>query len=206
MRRFPALTTRDSGRAPYAIALVVIAWLGQPARAAIPAPQVPGDIRVPEGNVLFLATEAVGTQNYICLPSGSGFAWTFVGPQATLFNAREAQITTHFLSPNPDEGGTPRATWQSSLDTSAVWAQAIVSSTDPNFVEPGAIPWLLLQVVGSQAGPNGGLLLTRTTYIQRVNTSGGVMPPTGCAEAADTGRRAFVPYGANYLFWRRQLR
>jgi hypothetical protein len=27
----------------------------------------------------------IGTQNYICLPSGAGFARTLFGPQATLF-------------------------------------------------------------------------------------------------------------------------
>jgi hypothetical protein len=49
----------------------------------------------------------IGTQDYICLPSG----WTFFGPQATLFNERDEQIITHFLSPNPFEPGTPpRAT------------------------------------------------------------------------------------------------
>ena len=28
-------------------------------------------------------------------------------PQATLFNDDDKQITTHVLSPNPDEGGRP---------------------------------------------------------------------------------------------------
>jgi len=69
------------------------------------------------------------------------------GPQATLFNEHGQQVITHFLSPNPDEAGTARATWQHSRDTSAVWARAIASSSDPAFVAPGAIPWLLLELV-----------------------------------------------------------
>ena len=50
----------------------------------------------------------------------------------------------------------PRATWQDSRNTSAVWAKAIESSSEPDFVEPGAIPWLLLEVVGSEPEPDLG--------------------------------------------------
>jgi len=172
-------------------------------------PPVPTAIQVPAGNIPFLKGHAVGTQNYVCLPSGSGISWTFFGPQATLFvtlkffhREIQQQITTHFLSPNPDESGTPRATWQSSFDTSAVWARAIASSTDSHFVAPGAIPWLLLQVVGAQHGPTGGALLTRTTFIHRLNTSGGVAPLTGCSESTNVGATALVPYTADYFFYR----
>jgi Protein of unknown function (DUF3455) len=172
-------------------------------------PPVPTAIQVQEGNIPYLKGHAVGTQNYVCLPSGSGFSWTFFGPQATLFvilkffhGEIQQQITTHFLSPNPDESGTPRATWQSSFDTSAVWARAIASSTDSHFVAPGAIPWLLLQVVGAQHGPTGGALLTRTTFIHRLNTSGGVAPLTGCSESTNVGATALVPYTADYFFYK----
>lgn len=61
-----------------------------------------------------------GTQNYVCLPAGSGFAWTLFTPQATLFNAADKEITTHFFGPNPDENGTVRAAWQHSRDTGTV--------------------------------------------------------------------------------------
>lgn len=101
-----------------AIALGFSVATGQAAFAdTIKAPPVPPDIQAPVGNTAFLKGHAVGTQNYICLPSGSSFAWTFFGPQATLFLTFKwihgdfrQQITTHFLSPNPSEGGTPRAT------------------------------------------------------------------------------------------------
>jgi Protein of unknown function (DUF3455) len=111
------------------------------------------------------------------------------------------QLITHFLSPNPDESNTPQATWQHSRDTSAIWAVALVSSTDPTFVAPEAIPWLLLQVVGADPGPTGGDRLTETTFIQRVHTSAGVAPETGCVEVTDVGQRAFVPYTADYVFY-----
>ena len=187
-----------------ALAVAFTVALPQPARADdVTPPPVPGNIRVPAGNKAFLEGHAVGTQDYICLPSGSGFAWTFFGPQATLFNDDDKQvITSHFLSPDPFEGGTPRATWQHSQDTSTVWAMAIASSSNPRFVAPGAIPWLLLQVVGAQDGPTGGVTLSETTFIQRLNTSGGAAPATGCASLADVGKRAFVPYEADYIFYR----
>jgi Protein of unknown function (DUF3455) len=178
-----------------------VALLQPIAAADIAPPPVPPNLEVPAGNEAFLEGHAIGTQNYICLPSEAGVAWTLVGPQATLFNRWDRQLITHFLSPNPDERDTPRATWQHSRDTSTVWAVAIASSSDPNFVASGVIPWLLLQVVGAQPGPTGGDRLTETTFIQRVHTSGGVAPSTGCVEVTDVGQRAFVPYTADYFFY-----
>ena len=64
-------------------------------------------------------------------------------------------------------------TWQSSIDTSAVWAKKIGESVDPKYVAPNSIPWFLLEVVGSKPGPTGGSILSRTSYIQRINTAGG---------------------------------
>ena len=185
-----------------AFTLVLSFAVQQPAFAQrVTVPFVPANIQVPHGRAC-LAGHAIGTQAYICLPSGSAFAWTFFGPQATLFDDELGQVITHFLSPNPDENGMPRATWQHSRDTSAIWAFAIASSADPAFVAPGAIPWLLLQIVGAQDGPTGGDRLTSSTYIHRLNTVGGIAPSTGCAVAADTGKRALVPYEADYYFYR----
>ena len=84
-----------------ALAVAFMVSLPQPAHAhRVTPPPVPVNIQVPAGNKAFLEGHAIGTQNYICLPSGSGFAWTFFGPQATLFNDDDKQIITHFLSPN----------------------------------------------------------------------------------------------------------
>jgi hypothetical protein len=169
-------------------------------------PPVPTDIEVPEGNKLFFVGHAFGTQNYICLPSATsptGVAWTLFGPQANLFDRHDRQITTHFLSPNPDEGGLARATWQHSDDTSAVWARMAATSSDPAYVAPGAIPWLRLEVVGDARGPQNGRALTPTTWIQRLNTTGGVSPAAGCTEAANVGARVFVPYTADYFFYKK---
>ena len=161
-------------------------------------------IQVPAGNKVFLVGHGVGTQNYICLPSGTSVKFILFTPQATLFKHRK-QVTTHYFSPNSFEGGTIRATWQHSRDTSTVWGQVKDgnSSSDPAFVAPGAIAWLLVTVVGAQDGPTSGDTLTATTFIQRLNTSGGVAPSTGCASSTDVGNQAFVPYTADYFFYKR---
>jgi hypothetical protein len=189
------------------VAFAAIA-MGLSAYAETVKPQpVPTDIQVPPGHDAFLKANAVGTQNYVCLPSPSGLAWKFQGPQATLFftyrwfgTEIRQQVATHFLSPSPTESGSPaRATWQSSLDTSVVWAKKIAESSDPAYVAPGAIPWFLLEATGTQRGPTGGWILAQTTYIQRVNTTGGGMPTSPCAEA---GTIQFVPYTSDYVFYR----
>jgi hypothetical protein len=208
MNHFRSQTSRTASRLRWttcvaALTAAVLASLAQgPSANGLEPPAVPDNLEVPAGNRPFLLGHAIGTQNYVCLSSSAGFVWTFFGPQATLFNDRARQITTHFLSANPDEAGAARATWQHSRDTSAVWAAAIATSSDPAFVQPGAIPWLLLQVVGANAGPTGGQRLSKTTYIQRVNTSGGLAPTAGCGQASDVGTRALVPYTSDYVFYR----
>jgi len=168
-------------------------------------PDVPANLVAPAGHVVFLETQASGTQNYICMPAPAGVAWKFLGPQATVFVSApkfHQQIATHFLSANPMEQGTPRATWQSSSDSSAVWARAIQTSTDPNYVAAGAIPWLLLEAVGDAEGSIGSGVMTRTTYIQRVNTVGGIAPAAGCTQPSQVGTVALVPYTTDYIFYR----
>ena len=44
--------------------------------------------------------------------------------------------------------------------------------------------------------------LTQAKYIQRINTTGGVAPATGCAVATDLGAIALVPYTTDYVFFR----
>jgi hypothetical protein len=120
------------------------------------------------------------------------------------------QIITHFTSidanpngfaPNPlPPGGN--ATWQSSFDTSKVWAVAvghIDAGSDPaSCPNAGSIPCLLLQSIGNQKGPTGGRLLAKATFVQRLNTNGGSAPTTACS----AGQTQLVPYTADYYFFR----
>jgi len=174
----------------------------------IDVPPVPTEIQVPEGYSPFLEGHAIGTQNFICLGTNKKtLAWKFTGPQATLFLSFNSsnmvqQVTTHFLSANPGENGLARPTWQHSTDTSAVWGRVKASSTDPAYVEPDAIPWLLLEVAGAQLGPTGGDFMTDAVFIHRLNTTGGLAPAAGCDSLADLGAVRLVPYTADYFFYR----
>lgn len=167
-------------------------------------PAVPSNIEAGAGYRPFLWGHAVGTQNYICAPAAtaSGVDWLFIGPQATIFGPEGQQILTHFQSKNPFQGDAIQATWQTSRDSSAVWATKHSGSTDPLYVSPNAIEWLLLDVTGTQFGPDGGDKLARTLRIQRVNTVGGVKPPAADCTAATVNTRRLVAYEADYYFYR----
>ena len=80
-------------------------------------------------------------------------------------------------------------------------AASVSASSDPTFVAKGAVNWLLLKAVGAEVGPTGGDTLSDTTFIQRLNTSGG-LAPTDCASSADVGKQAFEPYTADYFFYK----
>lgn len=185
----------------------------------IPHPTTPTAITPPEGNVLFLAGHALGTQGYVCLPKGTGASWTVnaARPEATLFVSffgEPVQIITHFLSPDvhpndnaPKPVAFGNATWQSSVDSSEVWASAtpettIPAGSDQSCPNAGSIACLLLQSIGNLKGPTGGKILAKTTFVQRLNTNGGSAPDSGCAVPSDVGHQALVPYTADYFFFR----
>jgi hypothetical protein len=215
----PATQVKSINMSSLACLAAIAAGLAGPAaRAAgadeIPRPRVPHNVRVPPGFDVFLVGHAVGTQNYVCLPADTGFKYTLFTPQATLFGDDHEELITHFFSPNPFETpppagqiaiGTVRATWQDAHDSSTFWGSVNPdeTSTDPKFVQPGAIAWLLAREAGVQAGPGGGAFLTQTKFVQRINTAGGVAPADGCAAASDVGHTAFVPYTADYVFYRK---
>lgn len=188
-----------------ALVIAAATLLPQGARAQRPARPVPPPvheaIQVPSGYRPFFTGHAVGTQGYVCVVDAAGFRWAPFGPQATLFNAEGDQVLTHYLSPTP-YNLLPGPTWQHSRDSSQVWGQVLSSSSDPAFVAPGAIPWLLLEAAVVGSGPTGGDRLVATRFIQRVNTVDGRAPSTGCASAPDIAKRALVPYEADYVFFR----
>jgi hypothetical protein len=208
VRRVTKLATRASrSLALAAVGLMAIgaAPLQAAGKPGAPAAETVPAVLMPEGAKPFLRTRAVGTQNYVCVVTGAGFAWQFIGPQATLFVSLagfQQQVTTHFLSPNPDEAGVARATWQASLDSSRVWARATQVVSDPAIIGAGNIPWLLLERVGAKRGPAGGNALSQASWVQRLRTVGGVAPSTGCSQSTDVGAVALVPYSTDYVFLR----
>jgi len=125
-----------AGVVPLGLAMAIAkpppAVAGQGSHIVVPA--VPPNLQPPPHNRVYRQGHAIGTQDYVCMPCpnaitpaamcpASGFAWAFFAPQATLFDVEDGddeQIITHFLSPNPAEGGKPRPVWQHSHDTSVV--------------------------------------------------------------------------------------
>jgi hypothetical protein len=86
-----------------ALVVAFTVLLPQPAYAdeITPPPLPAGLAPVPAGNKLYLGTHAVGTQNYVCKPSGAGVAYVLFTPEATLFGEDGGQAITHDFSPNP---------------------------------------------------------------------------------------------------------
>jgi hypothetical protein len=202
-----------------AAVLAIASAFGAVSHAAAQGFPTTVNLNPPEGNKPFLLGHARGTQGYVCLPTSAGAStasWTVnnARPEATLFTTffgKDVQIITHFLSPdthpnailpNPPFGN---ATWQSSFDSSRVWAQTSKMSpsgtVEDDCPNSGSIACLLLQSVGNDVGPAGGKLLANVTFVQRLNTKGGLAPTTGCAASTDVGKQALVPYSADYVFF-----
>jgi uncharacterized protein DUF3455 len=205
-------------RSLFAVALILGCAFGTVTHATaqrVTAPTTPTAITPPAGNTAFLEGNATGSQGYICLPTSTGgTSWTVNGarPEATLTTplfGLPVQIITHFTSidDNPNRNASlpvslgGNATWQSSFDTSKVWASAtgrIDAGSDPSCPNDGSIQCLLLQSIGNEKGPAGGRLLSKVTFVQRLNTNGGSAPTTACT----VGQTQLVPYTADYYFFR----
>ena len=169
------------------MALALLALMPGLANATEPSPpEVPTAIQVPAENVPFLVGHATGTQNYTCQQTSNGYAWTLVAPSATLVDDAGEQVMTHFGGP----------TWQAPDGSQIVGARV-----DGVTVSSDAIPWLLLQVTSAAPGPAGGDRLTGTTFIQRVNTTGGLAPTSGC-DGYSVGAARNVEYTSDYYFYR----
>jgi hypothetical protein len=146
----------------------------------LPSPK----LAVPEGNQLAFFFDALGVQIYSCQATASGHAWTFVAPEASLFNPRGKLVVKHFGGP----------TWQSVADGSKVVATKVDEFTD----DPASIPELLL-IASSHEGKG---VMADVTYIQRLETVGGIAPTSTC-DAVNAGATARVPYSSTYYFYRK---
>jgi hypothetical protein len=165
---------------------------GQPAIAATEQnvsanecpPNTPAALAPPADQDLAFVLNAQGVQRYQCVQSTTSFAWTFVAPDADLFSPHPHHpVVHHFAGP----------TWLYRDSSSVVAARAAGATVDPT-----AIPWLLLNVT-SHGGEQGKL--SDIVSIQRLQTTGGSAPATGC-DADHVGAEADVLYTARYFFYR----
>lgn len=146
--------------------------------------QGPPELTPPPGAKLLLHVQAKGDQVYTCQAENAQYSWTLKAPDAELFDESGKSIGHHFAGP----------AWQLS-DKSQVTGKVVarVNSTNAD-----SIPWLLLTAVDH----TGSGLMNQVGTIQRLNTSGGKAPDTGC-DAEHVGDESRVPYSADYYFFSR---
>ncbi|HYH63122.1 MAG TPA: DUF3455 domain-containing protein [Urbifossiella sp.] len=135
-------------------------------------------LRPPAGSRVAFEAYAEGVQVY----QWTGTTWTFVGPEAVLYDLDGDVVGIHYAGP----------TWETVSGSTVVGA--VVSRATP---DPTAIPWLLLRAVSAD-GPG---VLRRATHVQRLYTTGGLVP---AAPGGVPGEMARVPYTAYYFFYRTQ--
>ena len=144
------------------------------------APEVPAALEVPVGNKVEFHAYAVGVQIYVWNAASS--TWVFKAPSAVLYAdaGNNGEVAIHYAGP----------TWESNSGSKVLGAKVNGVTVDPT-----AIPWLLLKAKTAE-GPG---IFARTTYVQRVNTTGGLAPST---PGTVDGEQAAVPYTAEYFFYR----
>lgn len=134
-------------------------------------------LRAPEGSTFAYHVYAKGVQIY----RWDGAAWAPVGPSAELYADANGNglVGTHFAGPR----------WQS-LSGSTVRGEVL----DRCVYDANAIPWLALKGI-PESGPG---VFAHTTFIQRVNTTGGKAPSI----SGSLNEVVEIPYTAEYYFYR----
>jgi hypothetical protein len=143
---------------------------------------IPSELQVPAGQTLLLTVKAEGDQIYVCkanVTKQNQLEWTLQAPEAKLFQNGQ-QIGKHYGGP----------TWESN-DGSKIVGRVKARVNAP---QADAIPWLLLEVKTHE----GEGRMSRVNWIQRIATSGGKAPATGCDRENATVR---VGYSSDYLFY-----
>ena len=164
-------------------AMAALSLVAQVALAGPPSPTgVPDQIQPGDGNKVFLIGHGVGVQIYTC----NGSVWSSAVPRADLFDDNGKLIIKHFAGPS----------WQAKDGSKAVGT--VVDKVTP---DETAIPWVLLSAK-TTPGADGDRLVD-TTFIQRLDTVGGLQPPAADCNAATAGKVVEVPYTADYVFWKK---
>jgi hypothetical protein len=170
------------------LVLVLFSGCAGASQPSSPSPSVAQKLKVGAEESLAMIVPAKGVQVYECRASaaqGAGYEWAFVAPEADLFDTSGMKIGRHYAGPH----------WEA-IDGSKIVGSVKQSAAAP---DESAIPWLLLGA--KSVGPAG--TFSNVSSVRRVHTTGGVAPEDGCSAAA-VGRRARVPYSADYYFFTKQ--
>jgi hypothetical protein len=151
--------------------------------AQMSATETPAAVTPPAGHKPVMTLKGAGLLTYECRAKQSeGFEWAFAGPDAGLWDSMGKQVGKYYGGP----------TWEHA-DGSKVTGKQLA-------VAPGAAGSIPLQLV--QASPAMGEgAFTGVSYIQRVNTMGGVAPSTSC-DASTLNSKTTVKYSADYVFYK----
>lgn len=149
-------------------------------------PKSPPELQVPPNSSLVLKARGKGVQIYECAgkpDDAKAFAWKLKAPEADLFDDRGQKVARHFAGPS----------WEANDRSSAVGT--VLAKADAP--DADAVPWLLLRATAKGPG-----LFEHVLHVQRLDTSGGKAPASGCdASKAKTNAEARVPYEATYYFY-----
>jgi hypothetical protein len=167
------------------IAVGLLLLAPPPASASAGLQAVPDTIAVPAGYTQLFTSRARGVQIYECKDG----QWAFHAPRAVLFDP-EAHGRTAIHYGGIDRGLTPGPWWEAVGDGSRIRAGNAVSAPSPN---PDSIPLLRLEVLERQ----GSGVFSQVSYIQRLNTVGGVGPTGACVAS----QQRQVAYTADYVFY-----
>jgi hypothetical protein len=157
-----------------AVAMVLSLW-------AV-AQQVPAELKPAANEQLLFEVRGKGEQIYTCTMDGPQYGWKLKAPEAQLFDKDGKVFGRHFAGPS----------WEAN-DGSTVMGKAAANVPAP---DGDSIPWLLVKVVSHK----GEGVLSAVTTIQRLNTSGGKAPASGC-DANNVGKETRATYSADYLFY-----
>lgn len=167
------------------IVLSVASALLAACTSSTPAPDVPQAVAAPAGNKPAMTLNGAGLLTYECRAKAGAadtFEWAFAGPDAKLTDKGGKVVGKYYGGP----------TWEHSDGSKVTGKQLAISPASP-----GNIP---LQLV--QASPaSGSGAFNGVTYIQRVNTKGGVAPSDPC-DATTLGAKKTVNYSADYVFYK----
>ncbi|MDP2819222.1 MAG: DUF3455 domain-containing protein [Polaromonas sp.] len=147
---------------------------------------LPAAVQVPAGNKVALETVGVGEITYQCSVKkdmAGQFEWVFVGPDAKLNDRSGKQVGKYY---------GPPATWEA-MDGSKLTAVQVAVA--PHMA--GSIP---LQLVKANPAMGSGAM-QGVTFIQRVDTRGGVAPAMPCAPG-NLNAKQIVKYQADYIFYK----
>lgn len=167
-----------------AAAIALSACASAPMMTKIDNVALPEPVRVPAGQKVMMSTTGVGEITYECREKkdmAGAHEWAFVGPVATLYSGDRKAVGKYYAGP----------TWEANDGSKVTGKQLAVAPATP-----GNIP---LQLVKTDPAMGAGAM-TGVSYIQRLNTKGGVAPAMAC-DAMAKGKRQQVAYEADYVFY-----